>query len=79
MPWWVSLVGLALKALGFLGWAKALFDRYEAKQEGKKEQRQADLEATVKEANDANKNADDVSHLTHDQLVDELHNNSTRH
>lgn len=45
MPWWISAIGLGLRLLGLASWAEGLYARWQAKRQGREEQRAADVEA----------------------------------
>jgi hypothetical protein len=46
---WLSWLELALDITGLTGWFQRLVDNWQARQQGKKEQRLADLEAQNKQ------------------------------
>lgn len=72
-----TILGLALKALGLTSWAESLLKTAQDKQAGREEQHTADVEASVKEANNAARTDEANSQLSNDQLAAKLYKSNT--
>ncbi len=69
---WLALAGYALKLLGLVEWATKLFERIEARQEGRVAQTVQDQAKVIADAENANRaRADAERGADHDLLRDD--------